>query len=167
MAGTRPPVSTRTGWGFDAHRLGGEPPLLLAGVIVSATEGVIATSDGDVAAHALTDAVLGAAALGDMGEHFPSHDPAFAGADSLELLARAVNQAAEDGWSVEHADVTVVAESIRVAPHREAMRAKLSTVLGIDEAQISVKATTTDGLGAIGSGEGIAAVAVVTLVGVG
>lgn len=167
MAVAPPPVPSRTGWGFDAHRLGGEPPLILAGVVVSATEGVVATSDGDVAAHALTDAVLGAAVLGDMGDHFPSHDPAFSGADSMELLARAVNRAADLGWAVDHADLTVVAEQIRVGPHREAMRGKLTAVLGIELTRVSVKATTTDGLGFIGSGEGIAAVAVVTMTGVG
>ncbi len=161
-----PPVPPRTGWGFDAHRLGGEPPLLLGGVVVSATEGVIATSDGDVVAHALTDAVLGAAVAGDMGDHFPSHDPAFAGADSMGLLAKAVSQAADLGWAVSHADVTVVAESIRVSPHRDAMRVELAAVLGVETGSVSVKATTTDGLGAIGAGEGVAAVAVVTMVSV-
>lgn len=159
-----PPVPPRTGWGFDAHRLGGEPPLLFGGVIASATEGVIATSDGDVVAHALTDAVLGAAVLGDMGEHFPSDDPAYSGADSIELLARAVNRAADLGWLVSHADVTVVVESVRVAPHRDAMRRKLATVLGVEPEDVSVKATTTDGLGVIGRSEGVAAVAVVTMV---
>lgn len=160
-----PPVPPRTGWGFDAHRLGGPAPLLLGGVVVSDTEGVIATSDGDVVAHAVTDAVLGAAVLGDMGEHFPSHDPAYEGADSMDLLARAVTQAAELGWRAEHVDVTVVAEAIRVSPHRAAMRARLATVLGVAAESVSVKATTTDGLGAIGSGKGIAAIAVVTMAG--
>ncbi len=160
-----PPVPPRTGWGFDAHRLGGDPPLLFGGVIVSATEGVVATSDGDVVAHAITDAVLGAAVLGDMGDHFPSHDPAYAGADSMELLARAVNQAADLGWTVTHADVTVVVETVRVAPHRDAIRLQLASVLGVDTESVSVKATTTDGLGVIGSGEGVAAIAVVTVAG--
>jgi 2-C-methyl-D-erythritol 2,4-cyclodiphosphate synthase len=163
MAGMPPPGRMRTGWGFDAHRLGGEPPLVLGGVVVSETDGVLATSDGDVAAHALTDAVLGAAVLGDMGEHFPSSDPAWAGADSIGMLSRAVRMAAEAGWKVEHADVTVVAEWVRVAPHREEMRWRLAGALEADPSRVSVKATTTDGLGFIGAGEGIAAMAVVTL----
>ena len=163
MGGTPSPAPTRTGWGFDAHRLGGEPPLILGGVVVSTTRGVVATSDGDVAAHALTDAIFGAAVLGDMGEHYPSDDPRFAGADSLELLGQAVEQAGAAGWRVEHADVTVIAEKIRVAPYREEMREQLADALGIDADRVSVKATTTDGMGFIGHDDGIAAVAVVTM----
>ena len=155
---------TRVGWGFDAHRLDSDPPLLLGGVIVSDAVGVTATSDGDLVAHAVADAVLGAAALADLGEHFPSDDPASSGADSMRLLRQAVDQAEQSGWGVAHADVTVIVEEVRVAPHREAIRAGLAAALGTGVGSVSVKATTTDRLGFIGRGEGIAVVAVVTVV---
>jgi 2-C-methyl-D-erythritol 2,4-cyclodiphosphate synthase len=132
-------------------------------VVVSESQGVSATSDGDVLAHALTDAVLGACVLGDLGEHFPSDDPAMSGADSMSLLRQVQELAAGGGWRVAHADVTVIAEKIRVAPHRDAIVANLTGALAADEGTVSVKATTTDGLGFVGAGEGLAAVAVVTL----
>lgn len=163
MTGGAPPGPARTGWGFDAHRLGGEPPLRLGGVSVSETMGVIATSDGDVLAHAVTDALLGAAVLGDMGEHFPSDDPAYSGADSMDLLRRAVASARSSGWRVDHVDATVVAQEVRVAPHRAKIRAGLADALELAVDRVSVKATTSDGLGLIGEGEGIAAMAVVTV----
>jgi 2-C-methyl-D-erythritol 2,4-cyclodiphosphate synthase len=156
-------VTSRVGWGFDAHRLDGEPPLKLGGVLVSETAGVSATSDGDVVAHAVTDAVLGACVLGDMGSYFPSNDPAMSGVDSMSLLRRAQTMAAADGWRVAHADVTVIAEEVRVAPHRAAIVANLTDVLAADEGSVSVKATSTDGLGFVGAGQGIAVVAVVTV----
>ena len=156
-------VGTRVGWGFDVHPLDGEPPLVLGGVIVSETVGVTATSDGDVLAHAVTDAVLGACVLSDIGEHFPSNDPAQAGVDSLGLLGQAVAMALAAGWQVAHVDATVIVEVIQVAPHREAIRARVAEVLGVDVGTVSVKATTTDRLGFIGRGEGLAAVAVVTV----
>ncbi len=157
------PPGTRVGWGFDAHRLDGAPPLLLGGVMVSDSVGVSATSDGDVVAHALADAVLGAAALSDVGEHFPSDDPVYHGADSMGLLRQAVELAHGGGWFVAHADVTIVVEEVRVAPHREEIRARLAAALGMDVGSVSVKATTTDHLGFIGRGEGMAVVAVVTV----
>jgi 2-C-methyl-D-erythritol 2,4-cyclodiphosphate synthase len=153
--------TTRTGWGFDAHRLGGEPPVLLGGVEVSDTSGVVATSDGDLLAHAVTDALLGACALGDIGEWFPSDDPAYLGVDSMELLRQVVARAARAGWRPTHVDTTVIAESIRVSPHRDAIRARLAEALGLSLDDVSVKATSTDGLGLIGEGEGMAVVAVV------
>jgi 2-C-methyl-D-erythritol 2,4-cyclodiphosphate synthase len=156
--GDRP---TRTGWGFDAHRLGGDPPLLLGGVLVSDEVGVVATSDGDVLAHAVADALLGACALGDLGEWFPSGDPAYRGADSMDLLRRVVVAAAEAGWRPSHVDGTVIAEAVRVSPHRQEIRAGLAAALGLGVEMVSVKATSTDGLGLIGAGEGIAAVAVI------
>ena len=155
--------STRVGWGFDAHRLDGEPPLKLGGVIVSDTVGVSATSDGDVLAHAVTDALLGACVLGDLGEHFPSGDLASRDADSMGLLRQAAAMAADAGWKAAHVDATVVAESVRVAPHRRDIAEGLALSLGIPSETVSVKATTTDGLGFIGEGHGIAAVAVVTV----
>jgi 2-C-methyl-D-erythritol 2,4-cyclodiphosphate synthase len=156
--------STRVGWGFDAHRLDGEPPLKLGGVIVSDTVGVSATSDGDVLAHAVTDALLGACALRDIGDHFPSDDPASRGADSMGLLRRAVAIAADAGWKAAHVDATVVAESIRVAPHRAPMIAGLADALSMGEGAVSIKATSTDGLGFVGRGEGLAVMAVLTVV---
>jgi 2-C-methyl-D-erythritol 2,4-cyclodiphosphate synthase len=158
-----PAIGTRVGWGFDAHPLDGEPPLILGGVSVSETIGVSATSDGDVLAHAVTDALLGACVLSDLGEHFPSGDPALAGADSLDLLGQAVVMAVASGWQIEHVDATVVVENVPIAPHRAEMRANLAHAFGIVPDRVSVKATTTDGLGFIGRGEGLAAVAVVTV----
>jgi 2-C-methyl-D-erythritol 2,4-cyclodiphosphate synthase len=157
------PAGIRVGWGFDAHRLDGEPPLLLGGVTVSETIGVSATSDGDVLAHALIDAILGACALGDLGEHFPSEDPDLAGADSIELLGRTVVMATTSGWQVSYVDATVIAESVRIAAFRGEIRERLAAALGLEIGAVSVKATTTDGLGLIGGGEGLAVVAVVTV----
>lgn len=159
-----PPVTTtRVGWGFDAHALNDEPPLLLGGVEVSDTRGLTATSDGDVLAHAITDAIFGACVLGDLGEHFPSTDPRFHGVSSLGLLSEAAGMAAEAGFAVSHVDATVIAEQIRVAQHRQAIRENLAAALGIPTDVISVKATSTDGLGFTGTAEGVAAVAVVTV----
>lgn len=157
------PAGLRVGWGFDAHRLDGEPPLLLGGVTISETVGVSATSDGDVLAHAVTDALLGACSLGDLGDHFPSDDPALEGADSLEILGRTVIMATESGWQVTFVDATVIAESVRLASLRQEVRARLAETLGLSIDSVSVKATTTDGLGFIGRGEGLAVVAVVTV----
>jgi 2-C-methyl-D-erythritol 2,4-cyclodiphosphate synthase len=155
--------TTRVGWGFDAHRLDGEPPLKLGGVIVSESEGVSATSDGDVVAHAVADALLGACVLGDLGGHFPSSDPANLGADSMVLLGRVVVLARDAGWQSVHVDVTVLAESVRVAPHRETIARNLADPLSLPLDAVSVKATTTDGLGFVGRGEGLAAMAMVTV----
>lgn len=125
--------------------------------------GVTATSDGDVLAHAVTDALLGACVLGDMGEHFPSADPSSEGADSMSLLRSAVNMARSAGWRTTHVDVTVVAETIRISPLRDRIAANLADALAVDVGAVSVKATSTDGLGFIGAGEGLAVVAVVTV----
>lgn len=154
---------SRTGWGYDAHRLGGPGPLTLCGVEIVASGGLIGTSDGDVAVHAVIDAMLGAAALGDTGEHFPSSDPRWSGADSMDLLAATSDMIMHAGFEVSSVDVTIVAESVRIAPHRARMRSTLATALGISIDFVSVKATSTDGMGAIGRGEGIAATAVATL----
>ncbi len=153
----------RTGFGIDAHRFSPSGTVKLAGVVVDENRGVAATSDGDVVAHAVTDAVLGAAALGDMGDHFPSSDARWRGADSLEMLAHVVAMGRTAGLAVTSVDVTVLAETVLVAPHRHSMRANLADRLGIDPAAVSVKATTTDGLGWLGADEGIAATAVVML----
>ena len=156
-------MTTRVGWGVDVHRFGGRPPIVLGGVTVDTERGVEATSDGDVVAHAVTDALLGAARLGDLGLHFPSSDPRWKDADSLQLLRRAVELAAAAGVEATFVDITVIAQAVRVAPHRSAIAASLARVLGLREEDVSVKATTTDGLGFIGRNEGLAAVAVVTV----
>jgi len=149
---------------LDVHRLGGDPPILLAGVEVDQERGVIATSDGDVVAHAVADALLGAAALGDLGTFFPSSDPQWTNADSMGLLRRVVGLADVMKWRPSVCDVTAVSESVRVAPFREEVRAALAGALGLSVGQVSVKATTTDGLGWVGRDQGIAAVAAVTVV---
>lgn len=149
----------RVGWGFDSHVFGGPGPLVLAGVAVDSSLGVVATSDGDVVAHALADALLGAAAAGDLGDWFPSSDPASEGADSMAMLRRVVDVVQDAGYTPASVDVTVVAEAVRIAPHREAMRNGLARTLGLPMEAVSVKATTTDGLGFVGRGEGLAAMA--------
>ena len=158
-----PRAGFRVGSGFDAHPLTAEPPLILGGAVVSESEGVSATSDGDVLAHSVADAILGACSLGDLGQHFPSDDPVHEDADSMDLLGRAVSMANDSGWHPVHVDVTVVAQSIRISPHRETIRHNLAALLGLDVADVSVKATTTDGLGFIGRDEGLASLAVVTV----
>ena len=160
---TSPDSGQRTGWGFDVHRHGSDNPLVLGGVVFPESRGLAATSDGDVVVHAVIDAVLGAAVLGDLGEHFPSSDPAMAGVDSMDLLERAVAMVEAAGYAIAHVDVTVVAESVRISPHRRQMAETLGTALGCGAEATSVKATTTDGLGFLGAGEGVAAVAVATL----
>ncbi|MEN8113557.1 MAG: 2-C-methyl-D-erythritol 2,4-cyclodiphosphate synthase [Actinomycetota bacterium] len=153
----------RVGHGFDAHRFGGEGPIRLAGVIVDESRGIEATSDGDVVAHAVADALLGALALGDIGAHFPSSDPAMAGIDSMELLGR-VNRLIEDRANIVcNVDVTVISQSVRIGPHRDEMRQRLASALRLDRSAVSVKATTTDGMGAIGADQGIAVLATVTV----
>ena len=153
----------RVGHGFDVHRFGGEPPLVLCGVVVSGDRGVESTSDGDVALHALIDALLGAAALGDIGEMFPSSDARWEGASSVELLRLAYSRVVEAGYTVGNIDITIICQKVRIAPHRDVMRKKVAQVLSVDIGAVSVKATTTDGLGFIGLGEGLAVQAAVTL----
>jgi 2-C-methyl-D-erythritol 2,4-cyclodiphosphate synthase len=154
---------TRVGWGFDAHRFGGNGPIILAGVVVDQTRGIEATSDGDVVAHAVGDALLGALALGDIGMHFPSSNPEMDGMDSMELLARVIRIIEDRAHLVGNVDVTVIAQSVRIGPYREEMRDRLAALLRIDRSSVSVKATTTDEMGSIGRDEGIAVAAVVTL----
>ena len=137
--------------------------MLLCGVAVDDARGLIGTSDADVAAHALCDALLGAAVLGDIGTHFPSGSDDFAAADSMDLLAQVVEMVVAEGLAIDHVDVTIIAQTVRVAPHRNAMIGRVAAALGIDPSLVSIKATTTDGLGVIGRDEGIAAMAVATL----
>ena len=154
----------RIGTGFDAHAFEEGVPLVLGGVRIDHPRGLAGHSDGDVLAHALTDAVLGAAGLEDIGALFPSGDPALAGADSLELLARAWVQVQASGWQLANADVVLIGEEPRLAPHRQEMRRRLSNALGVAPELVAVRATTTDGLGFPGRGEGLAGQAVALLV---
>jgi 2-C-methyl-D-erythritol 2,4-cyclodiphosphate synthase len=157
-------AETRVGIGFDVHRFGTTPPILLGGVAVDTERGVEATSDGDVACHAIADAVLGAANLGDMGMHFPSSDSRWHGADSTKMLAECVRKAADNHVSLVSVDLTIISESVRIGPFREAIRAGIAGAIGLDTERVSVKATSTDGIGSIGRDEGLAAMAVVTAV---
>jgi 2-C-methyl-D-erythritol 2,4-cyclodiphosphate synthase len=154
----------RVGSGFDAHALEQGVPLVLGGVLIDHPSGLTGHSDGDVLAHALTDALLGAAGLEDIGALFPSDDPALRGARSLELLAEAWERVRAQGWELANADVVLVGEEPRLAPHREEMRRRLAGALDVDPERVAVRATTTDGLGFTGRGEGLAAQAVALLV---
>jgi len=153
----------RIGHGYDAHRFGADRPLVLGGVVVPHDSGLVAHSDGDVLVHALCDALLGAAALGDIGRHFPDSDPAYAAIDSRILLRRVMVALGERGLRVVNADATVVAQRPRLAAHLPAMQANLAADLGVAPEQVNVKATTTEGMGFTGRAEGIAAYAVVLL----
>ncbi len=153
----------RVGWGCDAHPFGGAPPVRLGGVVVDESRGLAATSDGDVLAHAVADAMLGAAALGDLGDHFPSSDPRWRGADSMELLRRVVALVRAAGYEPASVDTTVIAETVRVAPHRAAIQDALAAALGLAGTAVSVKATSTDGMGFVGRDEGVAATATAVL----
>jgi 2-C-methyl-D-erythritol 2,4-cyclodiphosphate synthase len=153
----------RVGFGFDAHRFGATRALRLGGVEVPHPEGLIAHSDGDVAIHALIDALLGAAALGDIGSHFPDTDPAHKDADSRALLRQVVADLHGRGYQIGNADLTIVCERPKIRPHVAAMRAVLATDLRVAEAAVNVKGTTTEAMGFTGRKEGIAAYAVALL----
>ena len=150
----------RIGHGYDVHRLAPERKLILGGVELPFEKGLLGHSDADVLTHAVMDALLGAAALGDIGKLFPDNDPAYEGADSLILLRRVTEVLAEHGYQIGNVDATVLAQRPRLAPHIPAMREKLAGAMGICADQVSVKATTEEGLGFTGTGEGIAAHAV-------
>ena len=155
--------SIRVGIGYDIHRLAEGRPLRLAGVDIPAEAGPVAHSDGDVVLHAVADAVLGAAALGDLGQHFPDDDPAWAGADSAAILGRVLDMAREAGYRPAGADVNVLLETPKLATHRDAMRARLAELLGLQADAVNVKARTMEGLGPVGAGDALAAQAVVVL----
>lgn len=154
----------RVGMGYDAHALVPGRKLVLGGVDIPAERGLEGHSDADVLAHAIMDALLGAGALGDKGEHFPSQDASFAGASSLRLLGKARDLVTAGGWQVKNVDATLVAQAPRLAPHLAAMRRNIAEALELDLAQVSVKVTSTDGLGFVGEGKGMAAHAVALLV---
>jgi len=153
----------RVGVGVDAHALVEGVPLVLGGVELDSPRGLAGHSDGDVIAHALIDAVLGAAGLGDIGSLFPSGAAEWEGASSLDLLSRAYVQVRDAGFELENADCVLVGEEPKIAPVREAMRMKLAEAMGVEQSRVNVRATTTDRLGFTGRGEGLAAVAVALL----
>jgi 2-C-methyl-D-erythritol 4-phosphate cytidylyltransferase / 2-C-methyl-D-erythritol 2,4-cyclodiphosphate synthase len=154
----------RVGTGYDVHRLAEGEELWLCGLRIEHSYGLAGHSDADVAIHALVDAILGALGDGDIGSHFPPSDAQWRGASSDRFLAHAVARAAENGYALGNADVTIICEAPKIGPHRQAMRQRLAEIIGVDTGQVSVKATTTEKLGYTGRGEGIAAQAVATLV---
>jgi 2-C-methyl-D-erythritol 2,4-cyclodiphosphate synthase len=158
-------MKLRVGQGIDVHAFTTGDHVMLGGVRIEHEQALAAHSDGDVALHALCDAMLGAAALGDIGRHFPPSDPSWAGVDSRNLLRRVDLMLKREGWSMVNADITLICEQPKIAPHSEKMRANIATDLGIDVSDVSVKATTTEGLGFCGRGEGITALATVLIKG--
>ena len=153
----------RVGLGYDSHRFQPPGPLILGGIRIPFDNHLHGHSDGDAVCHALTDALLGAAAAGDIGEMFSNADPRNAGRDSVEMLREAVRRVEAKGFGVEQVDVTIIAESPHLAPYRDAIRARLADALGVDVGLVSVKAKSNEGMGFIGRGEGVACVAVTTL----
>lgn len=156
-------MSIRTGIGYDSHRFAAGRALRLGGVTIPHTHGLVGHSDGDVVLHAIVDALLGAAALGDIGSFFPDDDPRWKGADSSHFAKAAVEALAANSLGVQQVDVTILAEKPKLAPHVGAMRAATARALGLDMSAVSIKAKTNEGMGWVGRGEGMAAVAVVTV----
>jgi 2-C-methyl-D-erythritol 4-phosphate cytidylyltransferase/2-C-methyl-D-erythritol 2,4-cyclodiphosphate synthase len=156
-------LTPRTGMGFDVHAFDGDGPVMLGGVVIPHSRGLAGHSDADVVLHAITDAILGAAGLGDIGEHFPPSDPQWKGVSSDRFLAHAVDLLRSQGAILDHVDCTIIAEEPKVGPHRAAMRARIAEIAGVNLDQVSVKATTTEGLGFTGRREGIAAQAVASI----
>ena len=153
----------KIGFGYDSHRFVAGRPLVLGGVRIDHDQGLAGHSDADAVLHAITDAILGAIAAGDIGQHFPDTDETWAGADSGTFVAHAVKLAAEQGCVVGNCDVTVITEAPKISPHTQAMRQNIAKLLGVGVEAISVKAKTHEGLGALGRGEGLAAMAAVLL----
>ncbi len=153
----------RVGFGYDVHRLTERRKLILGGVEIEHTVGLLGHSDADVLLHAISDALLGAAALGDIGKHFPDTDPQYKGADSLVLLEHVGRLLAEKGYRVGNVDATVAAQQPKLAPHIDKMRANIARALGVDIDDISVKATTTEQLGFVGTKEGMEAYAIAAI----
>jgi 2-C-methyl-D-erythritol 2,4-cyclodiphosphate synthase len=152
-----------TGIGWDSHRLVAGRPLVLGGVRIPHERGLAGHSDADVLTHAVIDALLGAAARGDIGQHFPETDERWRDADSMDLLRAVVELVAGEGLAVAHVDATVLMERPRLAPHRDAIRTALASALGVEAGRVNVKASTGEGMGFVGRGEGVAALAVATL----
>lgn len=153
----------RIGHGFDVHAFGGEGPIIMAGVAIPYPQGLLAHSDGDVVLHAVTDALLGAAAMGDIGQMFPDTDPQYKNADSRELLKQAWSKITQKGYKLVNLDVTIFAQAPKMAPHIPQMRVNIADDLAVSFEQINVKATTTEKLGFVGRSEGIACEAVVLI----
>jgi 2-C-methyl-D-erythritol 2,4-cyclodiphosphate synthase len=156
-------MRVKVGQGFDFHPLHEGRRLVLGGVEIAHSHGLRGHSDADVAAHALANAILGAAGLGDLGRHFPDSDPRYENADSLSLLATVWTQAAGLGWRLGNADLTIFAQRPRLAPYLDEMRTRLAAAIGADQDRINVKASSPEGLGTLGRGEGMAAAAIVLL----
>lgn len=156
-------MELRIGIGFDAHKFAPNRPLKLCGVNVPHEQGLIGHSDADVALHALCDALLGALALGDIGQHFPDTDPHFKDADSSTFVQAVMSLVRERGWRVNNVDITIIAQVPKLAPYRELMRERVANLLEVEISAVSVKATTTNHMGFIGRKEGIAAIAIVSL----
>jgi len=155
--------TVRIGFGYDAHRLVTGRSLILGGVKIPHPYGLLGHSDADVITHALCDAILGAAALGDLGRHFPDSDPRYAGISSIKLLEKVIQKIASSGWRLGNADITLVAQIPKIAPFVTKMEKNISDACRVTVDQINIKATTTEGLGFTGTGEGMAAYAVVTI----
>lgn len=156
-------MTFRTGFGFDVHRLVEGRPLILGGVAIPSERGCLGHSDADVLLHAICDALLGAAALGDIGKHFPDTDPGYKGISSLKLLQATRDHVANAGWSIVNVDSTLVLQNPKISPYVDMMRKAIAECLGISNDAVSIKATTSEGLGYTGSGEGVVAYAVATL----
>lgn len=156
-------MQIRIGQGYDVHAIADGLPMWLGGIQIPSNKGFVAHSDGDVAIHALCDALLGAAALGDIGLHFPDSSPEWKGADSKGLLRRVVEMLSKDGWKVGNADITIALQAPKLRPHIDEMRSVLAPILGVPVGAVSVKATTTERLGFVGRGEGCEVWAVVTI----
>lgn len=154
----------RTGSGYDVHRLAGGEEMWLCGVKIAHTQGLVGHSDADVALHAIVDAILGAVGQGDIGQHFPPSDPQWKGAPSSKFVEHAVKLADEAGYDIGNVDLTIICEAPKIGPHRAAMTQILSALLGVDQTQVNIKATTTERLGFTGRGEGIAAEAIATMI---
>ena len=159
-------VIMRVGMGYDVHRLVHDRDLIIGGVKIPYEKGLLGHSDADVLLHAIMDALLGAAALGDIGKHFPDNDPEYEGADSLALLKRVGELLSEEGYVIENIDSTIIAQKPKMAPHIEQMRKNIADTLGLDITRVNVKATTEEGLGFTGTGEGISSQAVVLIMSV-
>lgn len=157
-------MNPRVGIGYDSHRFAAGRPLRIAGVTVPHTHGLVGHSDGDVALHALVDALLGATAMGDIGQHFPDDDPQWKGSDSTRFVKKSVEMLQQAGFAVGQVDVTIIAERPKIAPLIAQMRAATAKALGVDPGAVSIKAKTNEGMGWLGRGEGIAALAVATVV---
>jgi 2-C-methyl-D-erythritol 4-phosphate cytidylyltransferase/2-C-methyl-D-erythritol 2,4-cyclodiphosphate synthase len=156
-------MTVRTGTGFDVHAFAGDGPIMMGGMEIAHAKGLAGHSDADVVLHAITDALLGAAGEGDIGQHFPPSDPQWGGASSDRFLAHSAALIRDRGGIIDHVDCTVICEAPKIGPHREAMRARVAEILQLKPAQVSIKATTTERLGFTGRGEGVAAQAVATI----